>query len=73
MDQFEDTVVNPNISLKNFEVKIREPNKNQSTSNKQDTSSYVSPKKHSVASSIKGVFLLMLLLSIFIYQISPYL
>ena len=70
MDQFEDTVVNPNIALKNFEVKIREPNKIKSAPLNSETHAYVSPKKKS---SAKGVFLLALLLSIFIYQISPYL
>ena len=70
MDQFEDTVVNPNIALKNFEVKIREPNENKSAPVKTINSVYVRPNKKS---SAKGIFLLALLLSIFIYQISPYL
>ncbi len=70
MDQFEDTVVNPNISLNNFEVKIREPNNNKSATNNREHTAYVSPKRKS---SAKGIFLLALLLSIFIYQISPYL
>ena len=70
MDQFEDTVVNPNIALKNFEVKIREPSKNKNAPMKTEAPTYSSPKKKS---SAKGLFLLFLLLTIFIYQISPYL
>ena len=65
MNKFEETVVNPNISLKNFEVKVQ--------------SDDVVIHKHEVADSTikkesnknyKALLLLAILTSVFIYQIS---
>ncbi len=67
MDQFEDTVVNPNIALNNFEVKIREPSKNKTA-----PKAAYAPKemKASDQKNSKAIYLLALLIAIFIYQIS---
>ena len=66
MDKFEDTVVNPNISLKNFEVRIREPEKNQQ--NRREVVTTATPKAHSKKRT-KSIYILALLTSIFIYQV----
>ena len=66
MDQFEDTVVNPNISLKNFEVKVREPeNKKESHRVFVSQANKEEPRK-----KIKSLYLLALLTSILIYQVT---
>ena len=66
MDQFEDTVVNPNISLNNFEVKIRE---HENSSTNRNTSADIVEKQKNKSTS-KGLYLLALLTAIFIYQIT---
>ena len=65
MDKFEDTVVNPNISLKNFEVKVRDEVQDSTES----TRHIPAPKKKD-KNYQKSVFLLVLLAAILIYQIS---
>ena len=65
MDKFEDTVVNPNISLNDFEVKIREPEAN--STNRHTVANIVEEQK--AKSNTKGLYLLGLLAAIFIYQI----
>jgi hypothetical protein len=66
MDQFEKTVVNPNISLNNFEVKIREPEKNDIDTNvvAQNIPTEIAGKNY------KAYFLLAILFSVLIYQIT---
>jgi hypothetical protein len=66
MDQFEETVVNPNISLNNFEVKIREHDKNH-VQQKVITSTTLTKKTNN---TYKALFLLAILSSILIYQIT---
>jgi len=66
MDKYEDTVVNPNISLNNFEVRVRDDINKETeyssvtanTSNKKD-SNYK-----------KSIILLVLLAGILAYQLS---
>ena len=66
MDQFEKTVVNPNISLNNFEVKIREQDKKEIRTNvvAQNTPT------EKVGKNYKSYLLLAILSSVLIYQIT---
>lgn len=66
MDQFEETVVNPNISLNNFEVKVRE--QEDYASKKEVISDTVSPSKTN--KSYKPFILLAILSLILFYQIT---
>ena len=63
MDKFEETVVNPNLSLKNFEVKV--PDEQDSpviiTTNKQHG-------KTKRTNSRKSIFLLVILAVLLVYQ-----
>jgi hypothetical protein len=66
MDQFEETVVNPNISLKNFEVKIREHEEN--FVQKETVAKNITTNKPS--KSYKALLLLAILSVILVYQIT---
>lgn len=66
MDKFEDTVVNPNISLNNFEVRVRDDVKEDS-SNDQVTSTGLKKKDKNYT---KSIILLVLLAGILAYQLS---
>lgn len=66
MDKFEETVVNPNISLSNFEVKIREHE--QSSAQKETITKNIATKKDN--KSHKTLLLLALLSAILFYQIT---
>lgn len=65
MDKFEDTVVNPNISLKNFEVKVRDDVQDSTESTRHIPASKKKDKNYQ-----KSIFLLVLLAAILIYQVS---
>ena len=65
MDQFEETVVNPNISLKNFEVKV--PEENNSDSRKEIIADKIPTK---TKKNYKSLLLLAILASLLIYQIT---
>jgi len=65
MDKFEDTVVNPNISLKNFEVKVRDDVQDSTESARHIPTSKKKDKNYQ-----KSIFLLVLLAAILIYQVS---
>ena len=64
MDKYEDTVVNPNISLKNFEVRVRDDVKNE-----VEPSRSIQPKKKD-SNYQKSILLLVILAAILIYQLS---
>ena len=66
MDQFEETVVNPNISLNNFEVKVREHEDNDIQKLVVDKS--ITTKKST--KKFKAFLLLAILSSILVYQIT---
>ncbi len=66
MDQFEETVVNPNISLNNFEVKIREHE--ESFAQKETAAKNITTNKTS--KSYKALLLLAILSVILVYQIT---
>ncbi|MFK7795180.1 MAG: hypothetical protein AB8B89_07525 [Gammaproteobacteria bacterium] len=66
MEQFEETVVNPNISLNNFEVKIRE---NEEKHVHQNMPVSNTAKKDS-SNNYKAIFLLAILIGVLFYQIT---
>ena len=65
MDKFEDTVVNPNITLKNFEVRVRDVKDIPEQSKVASTHTGKKDKNYH-----KSIFLLVLLTAILAYQIS---
>ncbi len=65
MDKYEDTVVNPNISLNNFEVKVRGDIKERLEPNRLVTNSVKKDKNYQ-----KSIILLVLLAAILVYQLS---
>ena len=67
MDKFEETVVNPNISLNNFEVKVRDQ-ESYSTKNNEVLAETTTRNKSN--KSYKPFILLAILSSVFIYQIT---
>ena len=67
MDQFEDTVVNPNISLNNFETGSRKPVKEQAEPKPAGTAN--SPKTQAKKAT-KTTYIAALLASLLIYQIT---
>ena len=66
MDQFEKTVVNPNISLNNFEVKIRE---HEEMHTHENTPIDNTATKHT-NNNYKAILLLVILSCVFIYQVT---
>lgn len=69
MDKFEETVVNPNISLKNFDVKVRDSDEviKQSPEN---SSTFVAANKTKKDSNLgKSIILFLLLTAIIAYQV----
>ena len=64
MDKYEDTVVNPNISLKNFEVRVRDDVKNE-----VEPSRPMQLKKKD-KNYQKSILLLVILAAILVYQVS---
>ena len=69
MDQFEETVVNPNISLNNFEVKIRDDDHNDVQ--KETIANTIPAKKTS--KNYRAFLLLVILSLILIYQVTAFL
>ncbi len=70
MDKLEETVVNPNISLNNFEVKIRE---HENLAQKQTMAEDNKEKNlgsKGLSKNHKSLLLLALITAVFIYQIS---
>lgn len=66
MDKYEDTVVNPNISLKNFEVKVRDD-----VQDKAEPSQFIPTNiKANKKNHQKSILLLVLLAGILIYQLT---
>lgn len=66
MDKFEDTIVNPNISLNNFEVKVRDDVKK----NIEATRSVPGNVKNKDRNYLKSIVLLLLLAAILVYQLT---
>lgn len=66
MDNYEDTVVNPNISLNNFEVRVRDEHHDQAQTTKLTS---VNTKKKD-SNYRKSIILLVLLAAILVYQVS---
>lgn len=66
MDKYEDTVVNPNISLKNFDVKVRDDvHEKVEPSQFIPTNTKANNKNHH-----KSILLLVILAGILAYQLS---
>ena len=68
MDKFEDTVVNPNITLKNFEVRVRDADDIPKQAKVTTATQYQKKDKNYQ----KSIFLLVLLGAILVYQLSIY-
>ena len=66
MDQFEETVVNPNISLNNFEVRVP---KHDEKHVQHNTAVHNVPTKQT-KKNFKAIFLLVLLSLVLIYQVT---
>ncbi|MDW3095927.1 MAG: hypothetical protein R8G33_09670 [Gammaproteobacteria bacterium] len=70
MDQLEETVVNPNISLNNFEVKIREHETSVQKSAVVDNTDKKNHNSKGLSRNNKSLLLLALITAVFIYQLS---
>tara|TARA_R110002049_G_scaffold252264_1_gene427099 strand:- start:234550 stop:234765 length:216 start_codon:yes stop_codon:yes gene_type:complete len=68
MDKFEETVVNPNIALNNFEVKIRE-HEEKPTHAAESNAVKNTPAKHA-KTNYKTLLLLVTLVTVLIYQVT---
>lgn len=70
MDKLEETVVNPNISLNNFEVKIREHETSVEKKTVVDNIENKGNHSKGLSRNNKSLLLLALITAVFIYQLS---